>query len=104
MNNASHCPATVAIAAPVAPRFAPNGRMSIGSRIMFVIAPTSCVIIGIIILPIDCKILLSIISTMIPIEQQVHIVKYEPPYSATKSQSAISVCAAAEEVYVCMNA
>ena len=59
------CPITVAIAAPATPSLgAPRSpKIKIGSRIKLTIAPVREQIIGIIILPVDCKTFSKRIST-----------------------------------------
>ena len=62
------CPETVAIAAPITPSAGKpiSPKIIIGSKIMFVIAPISWDIMGIIILPIDCIVLEQNSSTNTP--------------------------------------
>ena len=93
---------TVAIAAPGAPSL--HTLMSIGSRIILVIAPTSCVTIGTIILPIACNMRLSMVSIIKPKEQHMQIVRYVEPILYTACTFSLPATAPASTVYALMKA
>ena len=67
---ADHCPRTVATAAPAIPmQGEPNKpKIKIGSRIIFITAPTICAAIGSAIFPLACRIFVQIDSTKMPSE------------------------------------
>ena len=74
---ATHCPTTVATAAPVAPSLGKpsSPKIMIGSRMIFVMAPQSCEVMLKIVLPVEVSTLSKKISAKIPNEKIITVLR-----------------------------